>query len=75
MSIEISMLHSINTKDKSDIPKYLQCQDHGFMYFLHKIFIPFLQKLDTDLKKFVNIESFNKHGDNLIKVCHNCCLL
>ena len=37
MSIEISILQAINTKDKSDIPQYLQYQDHGFMYFPHKI--------------------------------------
>ena len=71
MSIEISILQAINTKDKSDVPKYLQYQDRGFMYFPHKIFIPFLRKLDTNLKKFVNVESFNKHGDTLIKVSHN----
>ena len=42
MSIEISMLQAINTKD---IPGYLQYRDQGYMYFPHKIFIPlrFLQ--------------------------------
>ena len=50
MPIEISMLQAINTKDESDIPKYLQYQDRGFMYFPHKMFIPLLQKLDTDLR-------------------------
>ena len=33
MSIEISLLQAINTKDKSDIPGYLKYQDRGFMYF------------------------------------------
>ena len=75
MSIEISILQAINTKDKSDVPKYLQYQDRGFMYFPHKIFIPFLRKLDTSLKNFVNLDSFNKHGDSLIKVSHYYCLL
>ena len=69
MPIEISMLQAINTKDESDIPKYLQYQDRGFMYFPHKMFIPLLQKTRHRFKKFVNIESFNKHGNNLIKVC------
>ena len=75
MSIEISILQAINTKDKSDVPQYLQYQDRGFMYFPHKTFIPYIRKLDTNLKKFINVQSFNKHGDNLIKVSHNCCLL
>jgi len=35
MSIEISLLQAINTKDKSDIPEYLQYHDQGFMYFPH----------------------------------------
>jgi len=74
MSIEISMLQAINTKDKSDIPEYLQYQDRGFIYSPHKTFIPFIRQLDTDLKKFVNVEHFNKHGDNLIKVWDSCCL-
>ena len=39
MSIEISILQAINTKDKS---QYLHYQDHGFMYFPHKTFIPFI---------------------------------
>ena len=32
MSIEISLLQAINTKDKSDIPEYLQYQDRGYIY-------------------------------------------
>ena len=74
MSIEISILQAINSKDKSDIPQYLQYQDRGNMYFPHKTFIPFLRKLDTNLKKLINVQSFNEHGDSLIKVNHNCCL-
>lgn len=42
MSIEISILQAINTKDKSDIPDYLKYRDRGYMYFLHKVFFPFL---------------------------------
>lgn len=71
MSIEISILQAINTKDKSDIPDYLQYRDRGFMYFPHKVFIPFLQKVDLNLKKVINSTSFNEHGDNLIKVSIN----
>lgn len=73
MSIEISILQAINTKDKSDIPGYLKYQDRGYMYFPHKVFIPFLQQVDTSLKKVVNPTSFNEHGGNLIKVRLCCC--
>ena len=68
MSIEISRLQAINTKDKLDIPDYLKYQDRGYMYFPHKVFIPFLQQVDLNVKKVVNPTSFNKHGGDLIKV-------
>jgi len=62
LSIEISMLHAINNKDKSSIPAYLQHRDQGYMYFPHNTFIMFLQDLDTVLKTVVDDESFKKHG-------------
>ena len=71
------MLQAINTKDKSDLPGYFQYRDQGFMYFLYKVFIPFLQKIDTEVtgcKLLVNVESLNEHGDNLIKVSRIPCL-
>ena len=68
-------LYCINTKDKSDIPGYLKYQDCGYMYFPHKVFIPFLEQVDTSLKKVVNPTSFNEHGCNLIKVRpYFCCI-
>ena len=45
MSIEISMLQAINTKDKSDIPGYLQYRDQGYMYFPHRYLYRFCSKL------------------------------
>ena len=69
ISIELSILQAINTKDKSDIPDYLQYRDRGFMYFPHKVFIPFLKKVDQNVKKVTNPSSFDEHGDNLVKVC------
>lgn len=72
MSIEISLLQAINTKDKSDIPDYLQYRDRGFMYFPHKIFIPFLKKVDQNIKKVINSSSLDEHGDAIIKVIDNC---
>ena len=68
MSIEISLLQAINTKDKSDIPDYLQYRDRGFMYFPHKVFIPFLKKVDQNIKKVINSSSLDEHGDAIIKV-------
>ena len=44
MSIIINILQAINTKDKSGIPAYLKYQDYGYMYFPHKVFIPFYNK-------------------------------
>ena len=55
-------------KDKSDIPGYLKYQGHGFMYFPHKVFIPFLQQIDASVKQVINPTSFSKHGSSLIKV-------
>ena len=77
MSIEITLLQAINTKDKSDIPNYLQYRDRGFMYIPHKVFIPFLQKVDQHVKKVTNVSSLNEHGDNLVKVVndYSCYLL
>ena len=69
LSIEISMLHAMKTKNKSSIPAYLNYRDKGFMYFIHSSFIPFLRNFDGELKEVVNDKGFCKHGDNLIKVC------
>lgn len=78
MSIEISLLQAINTKDKSDILEYLQYRDCGFMYFPHKVFIPFLQQVDQSVKKVTNQTSLNEHRDDLVKVqkavCTNACI-
>ena len=75
MSIEISLLQTINTKDKSDIPDYLKYRDRGFMYFPHKVFIPFLQQVDQNVKKVTNLKSLNEHGDNLVKVQITACTI
>ena len=63
VSIEIRILQAIDIKDKSDVPQYLHYQDHGFRYFPHKTFIPYIQKLDTNLRKLINVQSLNKHRD------------
>lgn len=65
MSTEISILQAINTKtNQTYVPDYLRYRDHGFIYFPLKVFIPFLQKVDLNLKKVINSTSFNEHGDN-----------
>jgi len=68
LSVEITLLQAINTKDKSSIPAYLVFRDKGYMYFPYSSFIPFLRDLDTLLKSVVNDEGFRKHGDELVKV-------
>jgi len=40
------------------------------MYFTHKVFIPFLKKVDQNVKKITNLSSLNE--DNLVKVIYNC---
>ena len=42
VSQEISLLQSVNSKEKSHIPNYLQYRDRGFMYFPSEQFLPFL---------------------------------
>ena len=54
------------------MPDYLQYRDRSFMYFPHKVFIPFLKKVDHNVKKVTNLSSFNEHGDNIVKVTDIC---
>ena len=68
MFIEITLLQVMNTKHKSGIPGYLKYQDRGYMYFPHKVFIPFLQLVDVSVKQVINLISFSEHGSNLNKV-------
>ena len=68
ISIEITILHTINNKDKSTIPAYLQYRDKGFMYFPDIAFIPFFRAVDDCVKKVVNEKGLKENGDELIKV-------
>ena len=68
LSQKIIILQTINVKDKSCIPGYLQYRDRGFLYFPDPVFIPYLRKVDVVLKEVVNSKGFNKYGDELIKV-------
>ena len=68
LSQEISILHSINSKDKTNIPQYLSYRDRGYMYFPDAVFLPFLRKVDTLVTEIVNLDGLKQEGDNLIKV-------
>lgn len=68
ISQEINILQAINVKEKSGMPKYLQYRDRGYMYSPHPSFIPFFRAIDSCIKEVVNQQSFQKHGDGLVKV-------
>ena len=64
LSQEITILHAINTKDKTMIiiPQYLRYRDRGFMYFPDVSFIPFLRSIDEVVKKVVNTDTLQDKG-------------
>jgi len=68
LSQEISILHSINSKDKTNIPQYLSYHDRGYMYFPDTVFLPFLRNVDTLVTEVVDLDGLKQEGDNLIKV-------
>ena len=68
LSQEISILQAINTKDKAGIPNYLKFHDRGYMYFPHKLLIPFLlHNVDSVVRKVVNPRGFQEYGDDLVR--------
>ena len=69
ISLEITILQAINTKDKASMPHYLKYRDRGYMYSPQSTFIPFLRDVDECIKKVVNQNGFEEHKDDLIKVC------
>ena len=72
VSLEIEILHAINTKEKSKMPSYLKYRDRGHMYTPHPDFISFFRDVDNYVKDVVTTEGFQEHGDNLVKVkSHN----
>lgn len=68
LSQEISILQAVNSKDKTNIPDYLNYRDRGYMYFPDQVFICFLRDLDSTVKEIVNADGLQKERDNLIKV-------
>lgn len=72
LSQEISLLHCINSKDKTNIPQYLSYRDRGYMYFPDAVFLPFIRDVDTSVKEVVNLNGLKQEGENLIKVCLYC---
>jgi len=47
ISQEISLMHCINAKNKTNTPQYLSYRDRGCMYFPDVVFLPLLRDLDT----------------------------
>lgn len=69
VSQEITILMSINTKSKCNMPDYLQYRDEGYMYTPKPCFVPFFREVDTCVKAVINHDSLKQHGDEIIKVC------
>jgi len=67
ISQEIHVLQALNTKNKENVPKYLQYRDKGFMYFPCDKLLPFLQELDKTVKTCCNEEGFRKYGKLLLQ--------
>jgi len=67
VSQEIHILQTLNTKNKENVPKYLQYGDKGLMYFPCKELLPFLQEIDRTVKTCCNEESFRKYGKLLVQ--------
>lgn len=68
ISQEITILLSINTKDKSEMPDYLKYRDCGYMYSPKSSFIPFVRVVDVCVNTASNSASFLHHGDEIVKV-------
>ena len=68
VSLEIDILHAINTKDKSNMQIYLKYHDRGYMYSPHADFVPFIREADQCVKEIVNEKGFLEFGDTIVKV-------
>ena len=75
LSLEIDILHAVNTKDKADMPIYLKYRDRGYMYSPHTDFVPFIREVDQCVKEIVNEKCFLEFGDTIVKVRLLLCLL
>jgi hypothetical protein len=68
ISMEIKILHFINTKDKSSIPAYLKYRDQGYMYTPHHSFIEFIKNVDKTVQEIIKPAEFEEHGDQIAKL-------
>lgn len=68
VSLEIKVLHAINTKNKESMPSYLQYRDRGYMYSPDPSFLPLFRAVDECIKSIVNEKGIQEHGDQLVKV-------
>ena len=70
IALEITILKSMECKDKSIIPSSLQYRDRGFMYFPDPSFIPFIKAVDDKVRSIANSDNnvIKNHGSNIIAV-------
>ena len=71
--MEIKLLQTINTKEKTHMLNYLQYRDKGHMYTPNATFIPFFHSVDECIKSVMNENGIQNHGDQLIKVSNFIC--
>ena len=67
-SQEITILQTINSKDKDDMPAYLQYRDKGYMYSPKAVFVPFFRDIDKCVREIVNEKGFEEHKDDIVKI-------
>lgn len=65
---EITILKSMECKDKSVIPASLQYRDRGFMYFPDSSLIPFIKAVDNKVRSIAHNDGIKQHGKNIIAV-------
>ena len=68
IALEITILKSMECKDKSIIPSSLQYRDRGFIYFPDPSFIPFIKAVDDKIRSIANSDNIKNHGSNIIAV-------
>ena len=68
IALEITILKSMECKDKSIIPSSLKYRDRGFMYFPDPSFIPFIKAVDDKVRSIANSDNIKNHGSNIIAV-------
>ena len=74
LSEETTILQKLSIhkeQEKEHIPNSLKYHDKGHMYFPCKELLPLVKEVDVSSKKYTNVESFKKHGSELLTFLSN----